>query len=72
MSLNETYSKSHAGKFLSDKFPTQNDPKERDALPPLLFNFAIECAISKVQENEVISYWFMLITLIRWVIIQIP
>jgi hypothetical protein len=48
MCLNETYSKVHVGKLLSDKFPIQNRLKQEDALLPLLFNFALEYAIRKV------------------------
>jgi hypothetical protein len=47
MCLNETYSKVRIGKHLSDSFPIQN------GLSPLFFNFPLECAIRKVQGNQV-------------------
>jgi hypothetical protein len=46
MCLNETYSKVRIGKHLSDNFPTQNGIKPEDALSLLLFDFALEYAIS--------------------------
>jgi hypothetical protein len=52
MCLNETYSRVRAGKHLSGTFPIKNGLKQGDALSPLLFNFALEYTIRRVQANQ--------------------
>ena len=52
MCLNENYSRFRVDKNLSDMFPIKNDVKERDALSPLIFNFAVGYAILSVQVNQ--------------------
>ena len=52
MCLNETHSRVWVGKNLLDMFPIRNGFKQGDALSPLLFNFALEYAIRRVQVTQ--------------------
>ena len=52
MCLSEACSRVRVGKHLSDMFPIKNSFKQRDDLSRLLCNFALECAIWKVQVNQ--------------------
>jgi len=37
---------------VSDRFPIRNGLKQGDAVTPMLFNFALEYAIRRVQVNK--------------------
>jgi hypothetical protein len=52
MCLNKTNSRVRVGKHLSDRFSTKNVLKQGDALSPLLFNFALEYAVTRVRANQ--------------------
>ena len=52
MSLTEKCSRFRVGKNVSDRLPIRNGLKQGDALSPMLFNFAFEYAIRRVQVNQ--------------------
>ena len=52
MCLNETHSKVRVGRHLSRVFPIRNGLKQGDALLPLLYSFALEYTIKRVQVNQ--------------------
>jgi len=50
--LYETYSRVRVDKHLSDTFAIKNGLKQGDVLSPLLFNFAVENAITEFQAHQ--------------------
>jgi hypothetical protein len=52
MCLNEIDSRVQIGKNLSDMFPINNGLEQGNDLSPLLFNFALDYAIRRVQISQ--------------------
>ena len=52
MRLYETCSRVRVGKYLFGVFPVRNGLKQGDALPPVLYIFALEFAIRRVYVND--------------------
>ena len=50
--VSETYNRVQVDRHLSDMFPIKNDLKLVATLSPLLFNFALEYAIRRVQVHQ--------------------
>jgi hypothetical protein len=48
----QTHKRVRGGKHLSGRLPIRNGLKLGDALSPLLFNFALEYTISRVQIHQ--------------------
>jgi hypothetical protein len=53
MCLKETYNKVCTSKYLIYMFAIQHGLRHGDALSPLLFTYALEYIIRKVQEKQV-------------------
>ena len=51
MCLTETYSRVRVGKNLSDMFPIRYGLKQDDALSPFAFNYVLDYAIRRDQEQ---------------------
>jgi len=52
MCLSDSISRVRVDNNMSDSFKIRNRLKQGDALPPLLFNFALKYAILKITEDK--------------------
>jgi len=52
MSLTETYSRVRVGKNVSDRFPNRKGLKQGETISQMLFNFALEYTIRRVQVHQ--------------------